>query len=179
MMAFVPRRFRFMVATAVGRWFLRRLTGRSVDAATNELADKLPDRVVKAADALPGDVMRAGGATLAASRVAAKGIKITSKAAKDQTQRNLDEIRGDIAIETEQVRRSLWSDFLRFNGRDEEATNALLDLRVKGASQADPRGAFKNVPRSVAAGRKLLSRTEAEPIPRVQRTYRRAKKPWD
>lgn len=179
MIAFVPKRLRWMLATAVGRWFLRRLTGRSVDAATNELVEKLPDRVVKAADALPGDVMRAGGATLAASRVAAKGIKVTSKAAKDQTQRNLDEIRNDIAIETEQARRSLWSDFLRFSGRTDEATDVLLDMRAKGGSHVKPGKAFRNVPRPVAAGRRLLNRREPEPVGRVQRTYRKAPKPWD
>ncbi len=179
MIALIPRRLRWMLATAVGRWFVRRLTGRTVDAATDELADKLPDRVVKAADALPGDVMRAGGATLAASRVAAKGIQATSNRAKEQTQRNLDDIRSEIEVESEVARRSLWADFLRFNGRHDEATDALLDVRDNRSDDDDPAAMFKRLPNPVAAGRKLLGKAEEEPVARVQRSFRPAKKPWD
>lgn len=179
MIALIPRRLRWMLATAVGRWFVRRVTGRSVDAATDELADKLPDRVVKAADAMPGDVMRAGGATLVAGRVAAKGIKVTSAKAKEQTQRNLDDIRSDIAVESEIVRRSLWSDFLRFNGRPDEATDALLDVRGNRNTGGDPAAMFKRLPNPVATGRKLLGKAKEEPVSRVQRSFRPAKKPWD
>ena len=168
-----------MLATAVGRWFVRRITGRTVDAATDELADKLPDRVVKAADAMPGDVMRAGGATLAAGRVAAKGIKVTGAKAKEQTQRNLDDIRSDIAVESEIARRSLWSDFLSFSGRHDEATDALLDLRSGRRRGEDAEVVFRRIPNPVKAGRKLLSRSEQEPVGRVQRSYRPAKKTWD
>lgn len=179
MIAFIPRRFRWMFATAIGRWFLRRVTNRSVDAATNELAEKLPDRVVHAADALPGDVMRAGGATLAASRVAAKGIKATTNVAREQTQKNFSEIRGDIAIETENARRSLWSDFLRFTGRHDEATDALLDRRTSVDPKSEPGSAFRWVPGPVATGRRFLRRKPLEPVDRLQRSYRPRTKPWD
>ncbi len=179
MMAFIPRRFRWMAATAVGRWFLKRVTNRSVDAATNELADKLPDPVVRAADSLPGDVMRAGGATLAASRVAVKGLGAASNRAKDRAQQNVDDFRSEVATETELAKRSLWSDFLSYTGRTDEATDALLDLRTTVDPKSDPGAAFSRVPRPVSTGRRLVVRKGPEKAKRVRRSYRQQIKPWD
>lgn len=178
-MALIPRRFRWMAATAAGRWVMRRVTNRSVDAATNELADKLPDPVVRAADALPGDVMRAGGATLAAGRVAAKGLGAASNRAKDKAQRNVDDFRAEVVVETDLAKRSLWSDFLRYTGRSDEATDALLDLRTSIDPKSEAGSAFARVPRPVTAGRRLVTRKRQEKVKRVQRSYRPQIKPWD
>jgi hypothetical protein len=168
-----------MAATAAGRWFLRRITNRSVDAATNELAEKLPDQVVKAADALPGDVMRAGGATLAAGRVAAKGIGAANNRARDRAQRNVDAFRAEVAVETELAKRSLWSDFLRFSGRADDATDALLDLRATVHPKSEPGSAFLRVPPPVFAGRRRGRQPRPDKVKRVKRSYLRPINPWD
>ena len=177
---FLIRRFRWVFVGALGRWAARRVTDASVQAATKELAQKLPDPVVKAADALPGDVMRAGGATLVAGRVAARGIGSVGARARGRAKGQVRDIRDEIVVESELAERSLWSDFLRFTGRVDEATDALLDLRSTNVDpNQKPGEAFIGVPRPVGIGRRFGTRRRPELVNRKQRSYRRQPKAWD
>ncbi len=71
--------------------------------------------------------------------------------------------------------RSARADWLRYSGRPDAATDAMLDLR--GEPESVPP---TPVPDPIPTGRlKRLESLPAPPIPRVQRTYRRPRKPWD
>lgn len=197
MIGFLLRRVRWMAVGAGVKYFARRGVGRSVDEAAADIEDRLPASVVKAANALPGDVLKAGGAAVVSARAARQSAraaksggvvaaKVTKAGVQLSTQAGslrpraavagkIRDARASIADQADEDERSLRADFLRYAGDEAGATDALLDVRSR-----QPKGPLPEVPEPVASGRRrfVASRTKPE-VSRVQRSYRRPTKPWD
>jgi hypothetical protein len=181
---FVFRRFRWMIIGAGVRQVARWGAARSIDEATAAIEDRLPASVVRAANAMPGDVLRVGGAAAVSARAARR---TTSLAARTSTgivrfgprQRRrlgarIDAARFDLADAAENARRELKSDYARFVDGEGAALEALLDLRDVESEPIPP------VPAPVAAGRRRFRRSlPSADVARVQRTYKRPVKAWD
>lgn len=82
MIAFLLRRFRWMLVGAGVKYVARRGVGRSVDEAAIEIEDRLPAPVANAMNALPGDVMRAGGAAVVSARAAQRSARAAQRSAR-------------------------------------------------------------------------------------------------
>lgn len=197
MIGFLLRRLRWFAVGAGVKYVARTGVGRSVDQAAATIEDRLPAPVAKAANALPGDIVKAGGAAvvsaraarqsaraaktggLVAARVTKAGVQLTSQATSlrpgSAVADRLRSARGSIADQAEADERELRADFLRYTGDEEGATNALLDLRDERSD-----GPLPEVPDPVVAGRRrFVAPRRAPEIDRVQRSYRRPSKPWD
>ena len=198
MMSFLLRRFRWMALGAGVRFVARRGVGRSVDQAAAKIEDRLPTPVAKAVNALPGDVMKAGGAAVVSARAAQRsagvaqrgarvGGSVAARVTRSVAQRPRPEIADRIrsareaaADQAELDRRDLRSDFQRYihgggPAGERAATDALLDRR-------DPVGdvPLPEVPEPIRRGRSRFVAQRGTPeIPRVQRSYRRPQKRWD
>lgn len=197
MIGFLLRRLRWFAVGAGVKYVARTGVGRSVDEAAAKIEDRLPAPVAKAANALPGDIVKAGGAAvvsaraarqsaraaktggLVAARVTKAGVQLTSQATSMRpgpavTDR-LRSARRSIADQAEADERELRADFLRYAGDEEGATNALLDRRDTRSA-----GPLPEVPAPVDAGRRrFVAPRRAAEVDRVQRSYRRPAKPWD
>ncbi len=186
------RRLTWMAAGAGVRFVARRGVEKSIDDASRALEDKLPEPVVKMADKLPGDLIRAGGAATVASRGAARtGRSVTSatraaaKVAPHLSPRNrprpvrglsdrIELARSAIRSETDTARRELASDYARHTEGDAAALEALLDLRDVEETP------LPEVPDAIETGRRRFRpELPKPPVNRVQRTYQQKPKPWD
>ncbi|MDH3301775.1 MAG: hypothetical protein OES24_14850 [Acidimicrobiia bacterium] len=183
LLAILYRRFRWVALGAALRTLTRRSTTRSIDDATDELAQRLPDPVVRAIDAAPGDLLRIGGGAVAAGR-AARAASDRSRRVGLATRRIrrrwsdpggvASGIREQWRRESELSERELWAEYHRAQGDHTAADDALLDRRHRHHDAPLP-----PVPEPVPPGRPRVRRRAATAVNRVQRTYRRASKPWD
>ncbi len=194
---FLLRRFRWVAVGAGVKFVARRGVGRSVDDAAAKIEDRLPAHVVKVANALPGDVVKAGGAAVVSARAARQsaraaktgglivarvtkaGLQVSTQAASlrpgPAVAGRLRAARHSIVAQADADQRELRADFLRYRGDEEGATNALLDLRDERND-----GPLPDVPDPVRPGRRrFIGVRRAAEVGRVQRTYRRPSKPWD
>lgn len=197
MIGFLLRRFRWMAVGAGVKFVARRGVGRSVDEAAAKIEERLPAPVAKAANALPGDIVKAGGAAvvsaraakqsaraaktggLVAARVTKAGVQMSSQAASlrpaPAVANRLRAARSAVNLQAEADERELRADFLRYVGDEDGATDALLDRRA----EAD-RGPLPDIPDPIDRGRRRFVTGRSEPeVARVQRSYRRPAKPWD
>lgn len=197
MIGFLFRRFRWMAIGAGIKFAARRGVGRSVDEAAAEIEDRLPASVVKAANALPGDVVKAGGAAvvsaraarssaraaknggLVAARVTKAGVQVSAQVGSMRPSQaianRLRNARESVVGQAEVDERELRADFLRYQGDDEGATNALLDVRDERSD-----GPLPEVSGPIQAGRRrFISDQRPTQVARMQRSYRRQIKPWD
>lgn len=174
---------------------------RSVDKATEKLEERLPEPITRITDVLPADVVRLGGAAVAAGQAAKTAAGATSAAlsagrsatrtarkvgdaASDTSQRVRNNGRafadrvtatGDsVRHETQQERRRLTSDYLRHTDGDDAALDALLDIRSSDADE------LPVTPDPVREGRRRFRPSlPVAPVNRVQRTYRPPTRRWD
>ncbi len=132
------RRLRWFAVGAAVRFVLRRSAGRSVDRATAEIEDRLPEPVRKALDRVPADPIRAGGSALVAAKTAkrvASGSVKASQLANDRRRRlanGIERIRSigdEIGRESDRSARELKAQYLRATEGHRAADDALLDLR--------------------------------------------------
>lgn len=160
-----------MAVGAGVRWLARRGVAKSVDEATASLEDRMPASVRKAANALPGDLMRVGGAASVAGKTARRtGSTVARVAFRDRLAR----AKSNFREETEISRRELTSEYARYADGDSAALEALLDLRDL---DAEP---IPSVPSPITAGRRRFRRPlPAAAVPRMQRSYQKPVKPWD
>ena len=178
------RRFRWVALGAALRTLTRRSRARSVDDATDELAQRLPDPVVRAIDAAPGDLLRVGGGAVAAGR-AARTVSDRSRRVGSVTRSlrrrwsdpgaTVRQVRDEWRRESERSERELWAEYHRSQGDHAAADDALLDRRHLRRGD----GPLPAVPDPVPPGRPRARRRATTAVGRVQRTYRRAAKPWD
>lgn len=183
LLAILYRRFRWVALGALLRTLTRRTRARSIDDATEELAQRLPDPVVRAIDAAPGDLLRVGGGAMAAGR-AARTVGERSRRVGSATRRigrrwsdpagTARRIREQWRHEAELSERELWAEYHRAQGDHAAADDALLDRRHRLHDAPLP-----PLPEPVRPGRPRVGRRSATVVNRVQRTYRRAPKPWD
>lgn len=197
MIGFLLRRFGWLAVGAGVKYVARTGVGRSVDEAAAKIEDRLPAPVAKAANALPGDIVKAGGAAvvsaraarhsaraaktggLLAAKVTKAGVHLGSQAGSlrpgPAVADRIRAVRGSISEQADADQRELRADFLRYSGDEEGATNALLDLRDERSD-----GPLPEVPDAIASGRRRFVASRRPPvIDRVQRSYRRPSKPWD
>ncbi len=192
MIGWLIRRFRWVIlgwiARTLARVGLKTKLDRSIDTATAELENRLPAPVVKAAEKLPGDLVRSGGAAIVAtqrSKDAASQVRRFAGTTKRSTQRvttarrdlrdRVASAANEVRYESESARRRLKSDVLRETEGEAAALDALLDLR-----ESDEDVPLPEVPPAVRRGRRRFRPALPEaPVNRVQRTYRRPTKPWD
>ncbi len=184
-LALLFRRFRWIALGAALRSLTRRTRERSVTDATEELAQRLPSAVVKAADAAPGDLLRIGGSAMAAGRTARTvGDRSRRLGSATRTLRrrwsnpgdSVRELREQWRRESELARRELWAEYHRAQGDHGTADEVLLDRRGVDRSQDEP---LPSVPQPVRPGRPPVRRAARTVVNRAQRTYRRTPKPWD
>lgn len=183
LLATLYRRFRWVALGAALRTLTRRSRAKSIDEATDELAKRLPDPVVRAIDAAPGDLLRVGGGAVAAGR-AARTVGDRSRRVGSATRRlrhrwsdpgaTARDIKEQWRRESDLSERELWAEYHRSLGDHAAADDALLDQRNRPARLPLP-----TVPEPVPSGRPRARRRATTVVNRVQRTYRRAAKPWD
>ncbi len=183
LLGFAFRRFRWVALGAALRAVTRRTRTRSIDDATDELAQRLPDSVVRAIDAAPGDLLRVGGGAIATGR-AARTVSDGSRRVGSATKRirhrwsdpggSVRHVRDQWRTEADGRERELWADYHRANGDHAAADEALLDRRHR-----PERPPLPSVPEPVPPGRPFVRSRASVMVDRVQRTYRRAPKPWD
>ena len=198
----VGRRIGWVALASVGRILLRRSTSRRVDEAATDLEQRLPEPVRSALTRLPGDPVRVGGGAVVAGRSArqvAVGAGRASRAA-DVGRRRLGRDIGrvttalgdrprparsgrdlaarlgaEIQAETDRTERNLRSRLLLDSRGRAAADDALLDRRLDPTAPQPP-----EPPPPVPPGRWLAPRRRAgAEVPRVQRTYRPPRRPWD
>ena len=201
MMSFFVRRFRWMIVGAGVKYVAQRGVGRSVDEASARIEERLPATVVKAANALPGDLIRAGGAATVSARAAQRGavaaqrgakaartgsvvaVRVTRAGVGHRPHRAIAErlrIAGQVISAQAQLdERDLRSDLQRYivggQAGERAATEALLDRR-----SGRPDDPLPSVPEPVRSGRRRFVRALPAPeIARVQRSYQRPQRPWD
>ncbi len=162
---------------------------KSVDKATAAIEQRLPAPVAKAVQKLPGDLARAGGAVVVAGQAAQSagssvrsagetGRKISQKvrgrSGQNKVSDRVHQLRDEIAIESNDARRRIYSDMLRETEGEGAALDALLDLR---ATESQP---LPEVPTEVARGRRRhRPDLPKPPVNRMSRTYRQKTKSWD
>ncbi len=132
--------------------------------------------MLRAANALPGDLVRVGGAATVAGRTARRSsVALVNSVGRNRViQDRLARAKLTVRAQSEVIRREMMSDYARYVDGDSAALEALLDLRDV---EAEP---IPEVPQPVALGRFRFRRSLAdEQVGRVQRTYRKPVKPWD
>lgn len=181
-----------VAVSRAGRW----QAGRSVDRAAADLEARLGPGAARVVRAVPGDALRAGGAVVVSSQAAIGAARATQRAAQAahragrathstartvgrarQTARSrLSELSAEWHHLTDLEQRQLKADYLRHvSGDDHAAFETLLDVRAA----PDP-GPLPRTPDPVPGGRRRFRPPlAAPPVNRAQRTYRRARKPWD
>ncbi|MGH1489631.1 MAG: hypothetical protein ACRBK7_09595 [Acidimicrobiales bacterium] len=179
------RRLRWFAIGAAVRFVLRRSASRSVDRATADIEDRLPEPVRKALDLVPADAARVGGSAIVAAKTAkrvATGGRRASQLANDRRRQVTDGIQrvrsiGDeITREADIKTRELKAQYLRATDGNAAADDALLDVRMHRRDDEDlplPKTA-------VRSGRWRANTGRAEPpVNRVRRSYRPQTRPWD
>lgn len=183
---------RWLAAGTAARFVLRRVVrrtaGRSVDRATADLEERLPQPVRKALDVVPDRAIRAGGSAVVAGRTArrvAVGTKRATRMAADGRTRASDRvgrlrsIGDDIARETEDSRRRLKAEYVRATRGPEAADDVLLDLRRSEEdswSDDEPPEVMDPVRRGRWRAERRLG---SGAVNRVRRSYQKPTKPWD
>ncbi len=198
MIAFLLRRFRWVLLGAGAKWLARRGLGNSVNQAATELEDRLPQSVAKLANALPGDVLRVGGTAAVAGRAAKRTGMLAVRGGSVAARTSAAVAKSGSAAahlvpstkqrfgaraaaakrawqdETEAARKELASDYARHVDGDEAGLETLLDRRDV---EAQP---LPMVQTAVNPGRRRFRRPPPAPeVPRMQRSYRRPEKAWD
>jgi hypothetical protein len=188
---FVVRRLRWVALVTALRALVRRSAVRSVDQASDELKDRLPDNVIQALSTMPGDPLRVGGSALATSRGARSAYRASRRATGSASRvarrvaggsrtvrgipgRFVDEVRH----ESERERRLLWSEYRRAEGDHRAADELLLD-RFDPAGARGEEDPLPEIPEAVPTGRFRSVDESPPPVNRRLRTYRRQVKPWD
>lgn len=194
MIGFFLRRFRWLIMGAGVKYVARRGVGKSVDDAAAKIEERLPATVVKAANVLPGDLIKAGGAAAVSARAAQRGARVAktggvvaarvtragmSLRPRSAVTERLRSAREAVSAQADLDARDLRADVQRYivggQAGERAATEALLDLRSSRSDDPLP-----VVPEPIRSGRHRFVRALPAPeIARVQRTYRRAQKPWD
>lgn len=179
------RRLRWFAAGAAVRFVLRRSAGRSVDRATAEIEDRLPEPVRKVLDRVPADPARVGGSAIVAAKTAkrvASGSRKASQLANDRRRQFADgverirSIGDEIGRETDRSARELKAQYLRETEGTTAADDALLDLRPHHFEHDE----LPEVKEPVRSGRwKADLRQKSALVDRVKRTYRPQTRPWD
>lgn len=182
-LAVLYRRFRWLALGVALRTLTRRSRARSIDQATDDLAQQLPDSVVRAIDAAPGDLLRVGGGAVAAGR-AARTVGHRTRRVGTATRRfrrrwsdplaTAHRIREEWRRESELSERELWAEYHRAQGDRAAADDALLDRRRPLDDTPLP-----SIPAPITPGRRRAPRKAGAVIDRVQRSYRRTSKPWE
>lgn len=186
-----------MAVGAGVKYVARRGVGRSVDDAAAKIEERLPAPMARAAHALPGDIVKAGGAAVVSARaarqsaraakngglVAAKltkaGVQLSAQAGslrpRSALAGQIRAARNTMAEQAEADERELRADYLRYTGDEAGAIDALLDLRDDRSDEPLP-----DVPDPVRRGRRRFTAVRSIPqVSRVQRTYSRPSKRWD
>lgn len=207
MIGFLFRRFRWMLVGAGVRWLARRGVGRSVDEAATEIEERLPPSVARAVNALPGDVMKAGGAAVVSARAAQRGAIVAQRGAVVAQRGAVVAHRGaraggSLAARAARVGRSArdaagaGADAVGLQAEaDERDMRSDLQRYLHGGGLAGERAATEalldlrrrdsdlplpTIPDPVARGRRrFVPALSAPDVGRVQRSYRRPSKPWD
>ena len=181
MIAFLLRRFRWMLIGAAGRQLAKRLTARQIAEATNELADRLPDRAVSIADALPGDILRTAGTAQVATRTALRSaqksrsaLQISREAVNspERARQRLSEMGDEWRTAVAEDDRTLRARLITITRGRDAATDVLLGGRTSWEDQPLP-----EVPDSVLPGRRSL-RPRRSLVRRVQRSYLPRRHSW-
>ena len=186
---FLFRRFRWVALGALVRSVTRKTRERSVDAATEELAERLPPSVVKAADAAPGDLLRHGGRVLATGRqarhlgAATRQVGTASKRLgrlrprfrQGDWRSAVETVRDDWYRETTLVEREVRAEYHRAMGDHQSADEVMLDHR----GPAFERSPLPEVPPPIPVGRPRRTAQRRQVVNRVQRSYRQVRKPWE
>lgn len=191
----IPKRLIWMVLGAGASRFGQYKAGKAVDRATEQIERKIGPGPAKVVRALPGDVLRVGGAAVASGQVAVTAARTSQHAAElaygagrvgHRTLRSVgrtrkavrgrvDAMTGEWRDLTDLERRRLRAEYLRHTEGDDAAFAALLDVRTAPEPQPLP-----ETPAPVPGGRRRFRQPlPAAPVNRVQRTYRRARKAWD
>lgn len=188
---FLVRRLRWLALITAVRALARRSAGRSVDQASDELRQRLPDNMVQALSTMPGDPLRVGGSALVTSRGArsayrasrratgsmsrlARQVSDGTRSARGVRHRFIDQVR----YESERDRRRMWSEYRRSEGDHRAADEILLDrLDDPGLRRQDE--PLPEIPDAVPTGRFRSVNEQPQPVNRRLRTYRRPIKPWD
>jgi hypothetical protein len=196
------RRLRWFALGAAVRFVLRRSAGRSVDRATAEIEERLPEPVRTVLDRVPANPARVGGSAVVAAKTArrvASGGRKASQLANDRRRRVADGIErirsvGDeIGRETDRSARELKARYLRATEGTTAADEALLDLRphhfdrdrpdqrlADVEAEADDDRELPTVKAAVRTGRwRADRRSSTNLVNRVKRSYRPETKPWD
>ncbi len=209
MIGFLLRKVRWMLLGAGVKYAARRGVGRSVDEAASRIEDRLPASVVRAANALPGDVIKAGGAAAVSARAARRGSAValrtgsvavrtgsvaarTGNAAVRVTRdgmarrprpaiaERVRSVRGAVADQAEVDRRDLMRDFRSFAAGGGAAGEAAGIDALLDLRPSGPEEPLPTTPPPVASGRRrFVAALRTAEVGRVQRTYRRPQKPWD
>jgi hypothetical protein len=194
MIGFFLRRFRWLIMGAGVKYVARRGVGKSVDEAAARIEERLPATVVKAANVLPGDLIKAGGAAAVSARAAQRGARVAktggvvaarvtragvSLRSRPGVADRIRSAREAVSDQADLDARDLRSDVQRYlvggQAGERAATEALLDLRSPRSDDPLP-----TVPEPIRRGRHRFVRALPGPeVARVQRTYRRPQKPWD
>lgn len=201
MIGFILRRFRWMLVGAGVKYVARRGVGRSVDEAAARIEERLPASMVKASNALPGDLIKAGGAATVSARAAQRGAVAAQRGARvaksggmvaarvtragvvnrprPAVAERMRSARDAISTQAQLDERELRGDVQRYivggQAGERAATDAMLDLRPGRSNEPLPA-----VPEPVRRGRRRFVRALPAPrVARVQRSYRRPQKPWD
>ena len=181
MIAFFIRRFRWMLLGAAGRQVAKRLTARQIEEATTDLADRLPDRAVSIADALPGDLVRTAGTAQVATRTALRSAQKSRSALQlskeavnspERARQRLTEMGEEWRTAVAHDDRSLRARLIAITRGRDAATDVLLGGRTSWEDQPLP-----EVPDSVTPGRRT-PRVRRSLVRRVQRSYSPRKHSW-
>jgi hypothetical protein len=197
-LTFLIRRFRWMIVGAGVKYVARRGMTRSVDEAASRIEDRLPAPVANAVNALPGDVMKAGGAAVVSARAVQRGAIVTQRGAKaggvvvtrvtrvgirrprPEVADRIRQARAAVAEQAERDSRDLRADFQRYvRGGGPAGERAALDALLDRRSQTNELP-LPTVPDPVDRGRRRSLPPRPRPeVARMQRSYRRPQKPWD
>ncbi len=181
MIAFLFRRFRWMLLGAAGKELARRVSERQVDEARNELAERLPDRAVAIADKLPGDVLKAAGTAQVAGRVASKSARLSKDVATKSR---------DMAVTPQRARQRLsemGEEWQAQVAEEDRSLRARLIAQTRGRRAADDvllggKTSWEDEPLPEVADRvtsgRPVRRARNALVNRVQRSYRPRKHDW-
>lgn len=184
------RRLRWLALVYAARGLARRSARPSMDRASDELRERLPDGVVHALSAMPGDPIRVGGSAMATSRGARSAFRATRKTTGSASRlvrwvshsahgtrgfrrRFVDQVRE----ESELDRRRMWSEYRRAEGDHQAADEILLERR--DAFHPIRKDELPVIPDAVPTGRFRSVDEPPRTVDRRLRSYRRPIKPWD
>ncbi len=191
---------RWLIASAIGRYVIRRYGRTTVERAGRDLEasarQRLPAPVADRIPALPAEAVQLGGSAVVAGRAARGAVATTRRAGRlageasartsermgvaraivTRGRRPIDRARHELRHEVDSSRRRLQADYLDHTVGPDAATDALLDGRAEPAGRREPHTA---VPDPVAEGRRRTQRRTHPVVDRMRRSYRPPRKPWE